>query len=373
MNPNNKKYKKIKTFTGARFIMILIIVCSHFEFFKRTEFAEVYWRYFHNATMGVDYFFLLSGFGMMLSYMKGTNVSKVKGIQGAILFGRNKVRKIYPVYVISLLICLPYLLLIIYRNNSLIKILGVLGSKFCLCLTLLQSGTGLMAFSNGINSVGWFLSSLFIIYIFSPLILKVISRVDKNSVWAVLIGFISIYLLNLKLLSNIEKNSLFDNLVYGSPYSRIWIVCIGMVIALIYIYYIEERVISSKTASLVESMTVIFMGGWFFTRNGIDQHYIRILDIVLLILFLIVFSFEQGKISRFLSSKTLVKLGDITMFVFLLHYPIRLYVDWIFKKTEFGKETGGCFVEALIIVMSSLVVSLIMSKRFNQRPKESWR
>lgn len=58
--------KKIASFTGLRFIMIMVIVISHFEFLAELpNFRDFYSTYLHNATFAVDFFFLLSGFGMM--------------------------------------------------------------------------------------------------------------------------------------------------------------------------------------------------------------------------------------------------------------------------------------------------------------------
>ena len=52
---------------GWTFFAMLLIVTSHLEFLSRTEMGEFYDRFLHNPTLGVDYFFLLSGFGMMIS------------------------------------------------------------------------------------------------------------------------------------------------------------------------------------------------------------------------------------------------------------------------------------------------------------------
>lgn len=66
----NKKVttNRINTLTGARFAAIMLIVINHFEFLQQYgKLGELYQRYFHSATIGVDFFFMLSGFGMMLS------------------------------------------------------------------------------------------------------------------------------------------------------------------------------------------------------------------------------------------------------------------------------------------------------------------
>lgn len=56
--------------------------------------------------------------------------------------------------------------------------------KLILDIFLVQSSTGILQLSTGINSVGWFLSTLFLLYICCPLLLKLNEKI-KNSLKAV--------------------------------------------------------------------------------------------------------------------------------------------------------------------------------------------
>lgn len=70
--------KKIDSLTGARFLAIMMIVFSHFDFLTCNE--NVWWVYktfFKNASLGVNYFFMLSGFGLYVSY--STHNAKLQG------------------------------------------------------------------------------------------------------------------------------------------------------------------------------------------------------------------------------------------------------------------------------------------------------
>jgi peptidoglycan/LPS O-acetylase OafA/YrhL len=51
--------------------MIFVIVISHLEFLNNYSIGNVYQQYFHNPTLAVDFFFMLSGFGMMYSKRGG--------------------------------------------------------------------------------------------------------------------------------------------------------------------------------------------------------------------------------------------------------------------------------------------------------------
>ena len=65
---------RLKQLDGLRFFAIITIILSHLEFLKELKFGNVYWNHFHNATWGVDYFFILSGFGLFYSLLN-TGVS----------------------------------------------------------------------------------------------------------------------------------------------------------------------------------------------------------------------------------------------------------------------------------------------------------
>lgn len=57
------KIKRIDTLTGLRFPMMVMVVISHFEFMG-SQTQNWYDLYFHNATLAVDFFFIMSGFGL---------------------------------------------------------------------------------------------------------------------------------------------------------------------------------------------------------------------------------------------------------------------------------------------------------------------
>lgn len=59
--------------------MIFLIILNRMEFLKYCNFGDAYAMYWHNATIAVDYFFMLSGFGMMYSFLKHGGMSATGG------------------------------------------------------------------------------------------------------------------------------------------------------------------------------------------------------------------------------------------------------------------------------------------------------
>lgn len=66
--------------------------------------------------------------------------------------------------------------------------------------------------------------------------------------------------------------------------------------------------------------------GWRIGRNAILwERYEEVkytLDIFFAALLLYVFAFEGGKLSRLFHSQTLVVLGNISMYIYIFHFPI---------------------------------------------------
>lgn len=256
---------KIDALTGARFTAIMVIVISHLEFLKQYSFGDVYELLFHNATLGVDFFFMLSGFGMMLSNIKRypAGNEEMEGVRELFGFAKRHIKKIYPLYVVMLIVGIPYYILteVLEQGENIIKAVVYAIIQFVSGLTLLQSATGLTIFSRGLNGVCWFLSSLFCIYLVSPIVIRFLRRKIKNCKLAFLGLGVSILcsLVFAIILGGIEEKTFFNDLCYGSPYRRIFYVICGMVIAQLYKF--KEQ---CKGSVLVEYFAIGAAMIWFF-------------------------------------------------------------------------------------------------------------
>ena len=333
--------------------MCCIIILSHFEFLGKSEtFGEFYMTYLHNATLAVDYFFMLSGFGIYLS-LKRPECS----IKGALYFAVDKVKKIYPAYIFSLLMGIPATIYTLLKYSSIGKaVLKLL--FFCgVDLSLLQSITGMTRFSHAVNDVCWFLSTIFISYIVCPWILRVVDKVrNKRQAFSLICGFVIIVLILSfgAILTERNIQGIFDDLWYGHPIIRCWYLAIGMCLG--YLYKESTIQIRSGQEVFVAGLAIFYFVG----RNSIPfgKEVLRVFDITLCILFLYVFACGNGKLSRKLSSERMVNLGKISMLLFLFHYPIRIIFGTIFANVGWQSDWMLFAEMSLIIFITVLIVSL---------------
>lgn len=355
--------KRIPQLEGMRFIMCCIIILSHFEFLGNSEiFGDFYKTYLHNPTLAVDYFFMLSGFGIYLS-SKRPECS----IKGGLRFAVDKVKKIYPAYIVSLILSVPTTIYELLRfsgfGKAILKLIVYLGID----LSLIQSITGMTRFSHAINGVCWFLSTLFICYIICPWLLRAIDKIKNIKQVCSLICSFALIVLALSLGALFIENmfSIFNDLWYGHPFIRCWYSSIGMCVG--YLYKESEVQIGSGKEILVAAIALVY----FLGRNSIpfDKGVLRFFDILLCIIFLYVFACGNGKLSKLLSSKYLVNLGKTSMFLFLFHYPARMIVGALFKGDVSNSDWQPLIQVALIIIITCLITYLYdnIANRFNTR------
>lgn len=362
--------KRLRQLDGLRFIMFCVILLSHFEFLWNYPYGAFYRRFLYNSTMGVDYFFLLSGFGIYYS-----SRDQVKMRTGGISFAIRKIRKVYPLYVVSLLLSYPYAVMLMrtYRTDWLYPIVTNL-ILLLLALTLLQELSGMMVLSHAINGVGWFLSTLFLSYMLCPWFRRITERHSGSrrktvGLWGgVILLILLITVITERLDGTVVMPGLvLDDLSYGSPYVRCWYLLLGMTVAELYFELTaDEKVWYRHMAAAAVLIAVL----WFFIRGSLSMLPFvlrRAVDLILVSFLLLSVSLDQGRISSVLSGNRLQRLGKDSMYFYLLHFPVRNYVDFLFteKGIYFGGITG--IIEAAVITAASLLVSLLVKKCFDQR------
>jgi peptidoglycan/LPS O-acetylase OafA/YrhL len=142
---------RIEQLTFTRFIAALLIVIFHYGLdilpFNLNR------QMFSGANVGVSYFFVLSGFVMIIAYHKKQRIS-------AFEYLRNRFARIYPLYMLALLLFLAYRMV---GTNVPIRIDEVVLSSF-----MIQSwipGKALL-----LNFPGWTLSVELFFYVSVPLL-----------------------------------------------------------------------------------------------------------------------------------------------------------------------------------------------------------
>lgn len=76
-----------------------------------------------------------------------------------------------------------------------------------------------------------------------------------------------------------------------------------------------------------------------------------------------------GRISRIFESDILVNGGNISMNIFLTHYLIRMYVDFVVRYFDLQSVTVA-IVEVIIILGLTFSISLLIEKYYRRKGEQ---
>lgn len=345
--------KRLPQFEGLRFVMCCVIIVSHLEFLENSaRIGGVYVKYFYNPTMAVDYFFMLSGFGLCLSTKRPTIT-----FRNCMRYAIAKIEKIYFAYIVSLMISMPAYFLMLKNYGSSIKAILKTVLFFTIDITCLQSLTGVSSISHSINGVCWFLSCIFICYAVAPVFLCVTDKIRSvNQAGGCLAGLTLLIGVLSDIALQIEGHTGFDDLWYGHPFIRCWYLAVGMIIGVV--YKIGKLAFDSRAEIPVVGISLIY----YFTRNsfwvGLSQNVLRLIDVIMCASLLLVISGSKGKVAQMLSKDYMVKLGQLTMFLFIFHYPARMIVTVVFDRISGLAEMGEIKYPIEVVCIIGITIAL---------------
>lgn len=358
--------RKIDSFTSMRFICVFIIMLSHFTFLKDGDiwfFQSIYEYIFKNSRAAVCYFFLISGFGLTYKYYMN-NDKTLFDRNISYKYALNKVSKIYKHYIFSLIVCVPLTLYYAVSSHGVIN--GILRTIVKIPLTplLLQSLTGLSGLSHAFNGVCWFLSTLFVIYMFYPIIYKVNLKIKNNYkiVYILLLICVVLNYIVYMLLYSIDTNTFFDDLSYASPLYRIICFFIGVLIC--DLYFLKKDCKYNQKIGFFELPVSVLFFLWYIFRIYLSIYInigvLEIVDIIIPALWIIVMMFESGPISKVMCNKKLVVMGNNSMYIFLYHSVAVGYTSLIINL--FNIKNNIILVSISLIMFITVLLCLFMPK-----------
>lgn len=379
-------HKKIQSLNALRFFMILIIVIKHFNLDFLTGFQKLLYTPFCVLTpFAVSFFFILSGFGMMLSNIQKDKSFKqpIPSLKQCFTYGINHVKNIYPIYIATIVLGLLFrIFTILYSNDYSFMLFFKEVVRFTINLFLLQSLTGMTYFTHAYNGVSWFLSSLFCIYLISPFLIYFFRKISKSIYINIISILFNIILLTIIALigeyieSYVEKLSLtykfipsIKSFVYVSPFSRVFYVMTGMNIAIIFERIKTNKLLEKLNFTLLELIVLIFTITYYtcIYTLPINNNVIHIArnyfsDIVLTSIFIFIFAFDRGNFSILLSKTLPQILGNMSMYIFLIHFILFILV------CNFAQSNIENFLYDLLAFILTLLLSyfLYRHKRINK-------
>jgi len=337
---------------GLRAIAVLSVILYHAEinFFGVT--------YFSGGFIGVDIFFLISGY--LITSIIIDELEKKKEFSFKYFFQR-RIRRILPVLIFVIIFSIPVAWLILLPHNfldyskSILFSLGFSSNYFFHFSTIEYGATSskLIPFLHT-----WSLSVEEQFYIIYPFFFYFIYKINQKFILSFLLFLLFSSFFFSYWISTTNQSLNF----YFLP-SRIWELLIGCSISF---FEKKKKIDFSKIriGNLLSFIGLISIICSFFYLN--DKVYSTSPSFLIPILgtaMLLMFYDKKFIVTRILSSKVFVGIGLISYSLYLWHYPVFSFSRW----TEFtqGQFSRKIFLGAVIFILS------LLSYFFIEKPARS--
>lgn len=338
----------LNSLTSLRFVAALLVVLSHLEFLDENKIRPISWlaqNVFREGYVGVTFFFVLSGF--ILSHSYSTKMREGGG--GTRQFVHARIARIFPIHLLTALIALP--LALIWRQES----GSTLAGSLVLNLALLQAWVPRSTWYFSFNTPAWSLSVELFFYLAFPLLVTIRSR---TLLWA------TAALLFLKAGISIDADSQDKFLLYIFPPLRLADFIAGILLHRLFASLgpisdqaaTRAQVLSLSALAMAATLSPLVSQGSRF-----DLYYLAPMGVLILS-----FAWQNGLVSRMISGKTLVLLGEASFSLYMIHRLVIVYGQKILGTT------GGRFdvVSAAAYVLSSIILSIAIFKLFELPAKK---
>lgn len=325
----------IKTLTSLRLIFALMVFASHLVLIGGEHFSG---HIFKEGYVGVSFFFILSGFIISYNYCDRIDY----GLCSKRDFWIARIARIYPLHLLTLSIAA-------FAGGAFFAKQAISWIHLFMSATLTSSYIPRSDFFFAMNSPAWSLCCEQLFYLLFPLIIPVIRSPKK----ILIISAIAIIIVTIG--SFITPESYIKGLWYTNPVTRFPDFLIGVLLWHVY-SNIKDRKISFIQASILESTSIIFFILFYIYAEDVPKifrysfyYWLPISAVI------IIFSLEKGILSKILSSKILVKGGEISFGFYLIHYLVLTEIGM--HKEMFTPFTAITIAFTITIITSWLSYS----------------
>lgn len=327
--------------TFTRFIAAIAIVIYHYgndSFLFNNKMVSFI---FKQANIGVSYFFILSGFVMIIAYHNNKTINFWTYL-------KNRFARVYPVYFLAILLTL---VIYMFKDITLID----------LFLNILMLQAWIPGKALTVNFPGWSLSVELFFYIAFPILFNYFYKngYKKSIAYSILfIWLLSQFIFNLLVTNSSFIVSPFSKSdVYYSPLLHFNEFLIGNLAGL---FFINKLKIKTGNYSIYIILLIIVLILFLKFPFGLEYHngFLSLVFVPLIILI----SLNRGKLNDILNGKLFIFLGEISFGIYILQRPV-----WkLISNHALEKYVGLDKVEdfTLIFFIRFFILILISSLSF---------
>ncbi len=359
--------EKLNALTSLRFFAASLIVIHHSQGFFGigTDFNQHFPTY-----QAVSFFFVLSGFILTYVYRSFDSTAQVKRFLVA------RIARIWPLHVITLIITLlffheRYCHLAADPERS-FHFYSILACNFF----MVHAWIPIKEYFFSFNAPSWSISTEFAFYLLFPFLLLNMKRRWKLQL--VILFAVSMSVVTFSMVAGIPEGNRCGGfgllgLINVNPIVRVFEFCVGMSAAL-YFDRLKERynpgpAVGTAVEIVLVCAVVLVMtlNQWFMSKiepflgqagmAWVDNGVLNSFFFAMMILF---FAVPRGLISRSVSGRVFVLLGEISFSIYLLHkILIRVYRAYIAPADHFSGPFSYIYFWIILLTGSYLLWSIV--------------
>ena len=340
---------RIEQLTFTRFLAALIIVVFHYGLnippFTHASISFLF------SNIGISYFFVLSGFVMVIAYGKSGKYIVPK------TYYKNRFARVYPVYLFALLLSILMMWICYFP---------ITWDGISMNLLMLQAWVP--QYPMLINRAGWTLSVELLFYLSFPFLYNRIYA--KFSLVPIAVGILLFWLLSqmlssylISIPSYITEDSVSHHLIYYFPFMHFNQFLMGNLFGIILLHTYQRF---SRNRDILIIVLLAGMAALLKHPIPFANYHNGFLAIFFAFIILNI-SLNTGNITKLSSSKTGIFLGEISFGMYILQIPVH---DAFYKSTKpFYYNHPYWFFYIYLVV---LILFSALSYLFVETPLRKW-
>jgi peptidoglycan/LPS O-acetylase OafA/YrhL len=358
------RMRQLKPLTGLRFLAALLVVTYHFGPYVLRPLASdplgalkiVERNIVVTGMIGVDLFFILSGFILAYTYLDGRG--RLRGTRGQ--FWVARIARIYPVYVCAWVVAaLPF----VWHHDP--RDMPVLAAATSLTLTQ----AWLPWFPTDWNQPAWSLSNEALFYLLFPLLPIAVARLNRYHLYLAMGALWTISLaMPIAYLAAHPAGSVWSSMVFN-PLFFLPEFLTGVALGRLYVLAQERGAMSAATRrirpgtlaalALLGCATVMVALPWTF---GPMYHVAAIPFFTLLIYSLVC---GESRLASLLSTPAMVQLGEASYALYILHRPLW---DWVTRVYPAPAPDAPARLPFFLAYLGLLIALSLFAECFLEQP-----
>ncbi|PWJ40935.1 acyltransferase family protein [Sediminitomix flava] len=341
---------RIDSLTFLRFLAAFIVVIFHLG--KGTWFTSTFGRIATSGPQMVSFFFVLSGFVMVLSQFRKPNFSIKE-------YYFNRFIRIYPLYLFGIIIIYPFK--------------SIASDGYALLLNLFTLQSWFPPYPLSFNGPSWSISVEAFFYMLFPFILYYIKNAKPRVIYVFMFSLfiwgvtqlIHINLLNKPFYNG--PNGVPHQLIYYLPISHLGSFLLGITAAYLFLRLEAWKTVIKPSnpiytvLALVLMYSVLLLEPKIVSVIGYRLPFGGSFHSLIFSFCIFVIAASDNIMTKVLSNRVFVFLGEISFAIYLLHSPLyKIYKEYFqsYIITKGFSKTGELliFLTAMIFISSIVYV-----------------